>query len=379
MHIVERHKKSCATTTGSRRCNCNPSFQARVKPNGRKSPPVTKTFPTRAAAKAWATEMESAKLRGLLPVVNSTETVRQAGERLVAEMRSGVARTRAGRPYKPGAITAYERDLRNRVYPAVGPIRLVDVKRANVQAIVDEMLAGGADPSTVQNAIKPLRVIYRRAIRAGAISVSPCDHLDVPAATGRRDRIATPDEAKELLAALRPADRALWATGFYAGLRRGEIAALRWEDIDFDSGLIRVNRSYDAVNRVFGDTKSEAGERRVPLIQDLRVLLVEHQLLTGRRSGLIFGVTESSAFTPTAVRSRALRDWKSAGLAPIKLHECRHTYASLLIASGVNRKELATYLGHAQVATSEDIYGHLFPGHEAQTAARLDAFLGTAG
>jgi integrase len=177
------------------------------------------------------------------------------------------------------------------------------------------------------------------------------------------------------LQALDPPDRALWGAAFYAGLRRGEIAALRWEDIDFEHGVIRVARSYDTVSHVIVSTKSDAGCRTIPLIQELRRLFGEHRLATGRREGLVFGVTETTPFTPTAVRARALRRWKAASVDSIKLHECRHTYASLLIASGVNRKELATYLGHAQVSTSEDIYGHLFPGHERHTADRLDTYL----
>src|SRR4051812_28096718 len=138
------------------------------------------------------------------------------------------------------------------------------------------------------------------------------------------ERIAAPVEAERLLAALRVEDRALWGCAFYAGLRRGEIAALRWEDIDLTAGLIKVRRAYDHNSRLFLGTKSEAGERCVPLINELRALLLEHQLGSGRREGLVFGVTARTPFTPTAVRNRALRVWNEAALNPIKLHECRH-------------------------------------------------------
>jgi len=70
--------------------------------------------------------------------------------------------------------------------------------------------------------------------------------------------------------------------------------------------------------------------------------------------------------------------WAQAGLAPITLHECRHTFASLMIAAGVNAKALSTYMGHANIAITLDKYGHLMPGNEAEAAGMLDAYLARA-
>ena len=70
-----------------------------------------------------------------------------------------------------------------------------------------------------------------------------------------------------------------------------------------------------------------------------------------------------------------MRLWKAAGLSPIGLHEARHTFASLMIAAGVNAKALSTYIGHASVTITYDRYGHLMPGNEEQAAALLDSYL----
>jgi len=78
------------------------------------------------------------------------------------------------------------------------------------------------------------------------------------------------------------------------------------------------------------------------------------------------------------VRRRALAAWIRAGLEPIGLHEARHTFASLMIAAGVNAKALSTYMGHANIAITLDRYGHLMPGNEEQAAGLLDAYLSTA-
>ena len=127
-----------------------------------------------------------------------------------------------------------------------------------------------------------------------------------------------------------------------------------------------------------GEPKSRAGRRGVPIVAALRDLLVEHKLVTRRDDGLVFGSSTTSPFTPTAVRKRALTAWRREGLEPIGLHECRHTFASLLIAASVNAKAITAYLGHASIQTTFDLYGHLMPGNEAQAASLLDRYLEAA-
>jgi len=160
----------------------------------------------------------------------------------------------------------------------------------------------------------------------------------------------------------------------FAGLRRGELRALTWDAVDFDRGVIRVVSSWD---RKAGPVapKSRAGRRTVPMASTLRVHLAEHHLQGGRASGLVFGRTADTPFDPSTVVDRARKAWAKSDLASIGLHECRHTFASLMIAAGVNAKALATYMGHASVTITFDLYGHLMPGNEEEAAALLDALL----
>ena len=92
----------------------------------------------------------------------------------------------------------------------------------------------------------------------------------------------------------------------------------------------------------------------------------------------MFGSTAASPFSPSPVRERADAAWKCGGLDPITLHECRHTFASLMIAAGVNAKALSTYMGHANISITLDRYGHLMPGNEDEAAGLLDAYLARA-
>ena len=101
------------------------------------------------------------------------------------------------------------------------------------------------------------------------------------------------------------------------------------------------------------------GKRSVPMPSDLREYLVALKLRTGGK-GLVFGQGERP-FRPDAVRHRAEAAWRRAGLRRITLHECRHTFASLMIAAGVGAKSLSEYMGHANIAITFDRYGHLMP------------------
>ena len=119
--------------------------------------------------------------------------------------------------------------------------------------------------------------------------------------------------------------------------------------------------------------------RRVPISEALRVPLAAHLLATGRRGDdLVYGATATSPFAPKHLQDAADAAWRDAGLTRITLHECRHTFASLMIAAGVNAKALSTYMGHANISITLDRYGHLMPGAEDEAAGMLDAYLARA-
>jgi integrase len=195
----------------------------------------------------------------------------------------------------------------------------------------------------------------------------------LPAVRGRRDRIASPAEAAALIAAVPDDDRAVWATAFYAGLRLGELWALRDDDVDLETGVIRVERAWDRIEGVI-EPKSRAGRRAVPIVAALRPHLAARRLSRDSAAAFFFG-QGSRPFNRDGLVARAEKAWKAAGLAPIGLHECRHTFASISIAAGVNAKALSSYLGHSSIQITLDRYGHLMPGNEDEAVALIDAYL----
>jgi integrase len=377
--IVVKHRAGCASARGAR-CNCRKVYQAAIW-SARENKRVRRHFDTLEAAKLWRAESYG-RIRRREFRSSSTTIFSEAAEEWLAGVRAGTIRTRSGDLYKPSTIRSYEQALygpksgNGGLLRELGRIKLSDLCLDHVQDYADAMLASGAQPSTIRNAIMPVRVIC--GWRRREVPINPTTGLRLPAVRGRRDRIASPKEAARLLRALSATDRPLWATALYAGLRRGELMALRWEDVNFAQGILRVARAWDPKERAMIAPKSAAGDRRVPIPAVLRAYLAPHKLLSeADPAGLVFGV-RGEPFSASSVGERAQRAWKEARMEPISLHECQHTFASLMIAAGVNAKALSTFMGHANISITLDRYGHLLPGAEDEAAGLMDAYLRAA-
>jgi integrase len=183
-------------------------------------------------------------------------------------------------------IRSYGASLDKRVLPALGGHRLESIDRLMMHAYVDTLVAEGLDPSTIRNPLMPLRVIYRRAVSRGVVAINPVEGVELPAVRGRRDRVASPDEAERLLAALPVHDRPIWAVAIYSGLRAGELQALTWDCVDLAGGTIRVERAWDPKSKLYVSPKSRAGRRRVPILGVLRDILLDLRM-AGSRDGLV--------------------------------------------------------------------------------------------
>jgi integrase len=355
--------------------------QVYSKRDGRR---LSKVFHRRelAAAKAWRRDTQVALAKGAL-VVGESVTLRKAWEVFLAGMEDGTIRTRSRQLYKPSTIRGYKLSMDRQLLPRMGGLRLNEIRPGQLHRLVGELQAKGLAPNSVRNAMMPLQAIYRWAVRHEMVALDPTATVELPLDRGRRDRFATVQEVELLLSTLAPEDRPLWATAIYAGLRRGELMALRWSDVDLASGVIRVERSHNPESGVTGAPKSEASRRRVPIPNVLREQLLEHRLRAQPTQPLVFARstlagrrrTPDGPFNDTAVMQRARKRWEAQGLKPITLHDCRHTYASLLIAAAVPAKAVQTHLGHSSITTTYDRYGHLMPDTESVSAGQLQGFL----
>lgn len=402
-HIDVVHRRACPARPkdSTARCKCSPSYRVQLR-DPRTKEMHRKTFGVKAEAIAWRDDMKIALRHGTARP-HTRKTVHEAATALLAGMREGKVLTRSGERYKPSAIRGYEIGW-GHVEDDLGHLNLGVLARRDVQRVIDHMIAEGVPASTIANRLDLLRVVVRRALRDDELTVSPLVGLEVPRQDNRRERVAWTDEARALLAALPEPDRPLWATAFYAGLRRGELRALQISDVDLEGGWIHVRRSWDDEEGEQKGGKSRAAVRDVPIFDELRPYLAAlvspaALLRTGRRGDdLMFGRMGSDPFIPTTMRSRALKAWgwkqarnpdpdgprhvwvkaREDALEPIGLHEARHTAVSLAAAAGVDDASLLAWFGHADVEMSRR-YRHAFKERMARGIADVNRLLAGGG
>jgi len=180
-------------------------------------------------------------------------------------------------------------------------------------------------------------------------------------------RAAESDRSRIRLAQLDRLDR--------AEQQQREPEVLVWTNVDFEAGVIRVERSWDPVKGPT-DVKTGAGRRAVPMAFVVRRELMAHKARTGRDGpDLVFGRTAIEVFYASTIRARANKAWKQAGLELLTPHEARHCAISYFIAAGLDWKQISTWAGHGDVRQTWNRYGHDVPGGEDIARERLDAFL----
>jgi len=295
---------------------------------------------------------------------------------------------------KPSTVYSYRQLLRLYVKPRFGDMPLDTIKRDDVKAFITEYSsAGKLSRNTVRLMLSALRVILNHAIEDGIIDHNPAERLGRLTKTQKAKREATAltkAEAEKFLDAVRaicPEQYPLFLTALRAGLRRGELVALKWGDIQFgeneqDSNrFILVQRNY--VHGKFTTPKSKKN-RRVDLSRQLRQALIElrdvqlfEAFLQGRNSiadDLVFQSGAETIVDPDNLVSRSfLPALEKAGLRKIRFHDLRHTFGSLLIQDGASLTYVKEQMGHSSIQITVDTYGHLIPGADIAWVDRLDS------
>lgn len=288
-------------------------------------------------------------------------TLRDYAADVLDRMRSGTIRRPNGDTYRDTTTDGYDASLRLHAAP-LHRARLDAITHRDVQNLAGA-LAAEFSGATVKNTITALNVVYRQARREGVVTANPTAGVTAPSRGRRTDVAISPELIPAYLDALEPRERAVWAVMFYGGLRLGEALGLRWSDIGADEIRVCQQRAADGV---IVRVKTRAGNRTVPVIATLATELDaapgDHAFLAGDASRETFRRRSAAAFV-------------RAGLDPIIPHAARHTFASLMIAAGVDAKVLSSVVGHESIATTMDVYGHLFPRSFDAMRSAVEGFL----
>jgi len=274
---------------------------------------------------------------------------------------------------KKSTYNSYETIVRLHLNPRFGKQFLNRISTADIQKFVSEKITKeNLTPKSVVNFLVPLKEMFKHAVAWGYIKRDPSLYVKRPRVEMEEMDFFTPEELRIFLGNVNPNHYALFLTAVMTGMRRGELLALQWGDIDWNSDQISIRRSI--YKGEFVNPKSKNAIRRIVISPILRQALEQHRLI-GRKSefDLIFPNEIGLPLNPENLIKREFHSaLDRAGLRRIRFHDLRHSYASILISQGENIKFIQSQLGHSSAKTTLDRYGHLMPNLENDAARRLD-------
>jgi integrase len=295
---------------------------------------------------------------------------------------------------RPSTFSNYRTHIRTYVVPALGAVPLQRLSPAQLNAFYQVLLAKGRlrdgqgmAPKTVHNVHAILHRALKDAVRWGYVARNAADAVDPPKGLAAERQVWTPEQLRVFLHHVRE-DRvyAAWLLVATTGLRRAELAGLRWVDIDLVAGRVSPRRPRVVVDYavVESDAKTPKGRRSLALdpatltaLKGHRVRQAEEKAIVGtgyQDSGLVFTMPDGSPIHPQRISAWFMQHTRAAGLPRIRLHDVRHSYATAALAAGIPPKVISERLGHATIAITMDTYSHVIPGldeHAADTVARL--------
>lgn len=258
-------------------------------------------------------------------------------------------------------------DLATRyIVPALGAIPLEDLRPLAIAQLLAPISA--QHPRTAQLVHRLLSTALRCAVAYGLIAASPAAAVAAPRHRRADPRWLDADTARALLTrTIGSRWHIAWSLALCLGLRRGELAGLRWGDVDLDKRLLTVSQQIQLIGGriVTGPPKSDAGLRSLPLPPSLAAELAmwrrAQRAPIGADSYVLSCHADGGPVTPAAIGRALARDMRRAGLEPINLHGLRHTMATMAVAQGVHLRVLQGLLGHANISITADTYSHILP------------------
>lgn len=296
------------------------------------------------------------------------------------------------RGWAPSTTASYESAARVHIRPALGKRMLADLAVADVQRLMAAMLEDGQSPRYVAHVRAVLRAAIGHAVQGEIMHRNVAALARPPMLRREEMRALSGDETRRLFAALDDERlRALIITATTLGLRRGELIALRWSDVDLDAATLTVRRTGKRIKGQYveGQPKSERSRRAIALPPAL-VTLLRRQSAAVAADRLRLGpgwqdedrVFPGAGGGPTGENTirkaldRALAKAKITG--HVRIHDLRHTAATALLAAGGDLRDVQEMLGHASYALTADTYAHVLDDQRKATASRIETALGAA-
>ena len=286
----------------------------------------------------------------------------------------------------PRTCQLYEYICRIHLIPAFGSRPLSQLRAQHIQSLYAAKLEKGLSPRTTQLIHVCLHKALKNAVKTGILVHDPCDAVTHPKLQRREMKTMQEDDINRFLSKAMKGDYyALFHTYLYTGTRRSELLAVRWSDIDLLGMTMSINRSMQFINSkvTFKPPKTDSSRRLIALSPDSCLILREHQAAQAnirQRTGinptsdndLVFSHHNGSPLLPDSVTHAWIKLTRRCGLNGVRLHDARHSHASLLLKQGIHPKVVQERLGHASIAITLDTYSHTVQGMQRAAAAGFD-------
>lgn len=279
--------------------------------------------------------------------------------------------------------TGYKQYIDSYIIPRIGGVRLIDLKPMTIQDMYYDILKNGRvngkeplNPKSVIQAHRILRKALKNAVKMQIINSNPCDYVELPKKKKYKYMILHEDEVKGFLKAFK--DTEIYAAvviGLTLGLRRGEVLALLWSDINLEEKTMTISKTLVVSSyQVKVDTPKTESSNRILLVPDF-ILALLYRIKAERNakdSDYIVVNLKGDRWNPSSFSGRfiELRDRKN--LKKVRFHDLRHTNATIMYKSNIKTKVMQERLGHANISTTLDIYTHLFKEDQREVAKIFD-------
>lgn len=279
----------------------------------------------------------------------------------------------------PRTVSGYRALVRHHIVPAIGRVRLRDLDALTVQ----EMVADVARTHSAQTAVHARNVLsgaLRQAVTLGLVPTNVARDVEAPSVRRKPPVYLTAGQVSGFLASVEDDPRhAFYVLAFTTGMRRGEMLALKWPDVDLAHGVIHVHstlRQLDRYRFVRDPTKTERSTRDVPLAAIAVEALAAHRA-KATTPGYVFARPDGRPWPPAEVTREFQRRLRAAGLPAVRLHEARHFAASVLLdETGGDLRTVMGYLGHSSIQTTVATYGGRATESMRKAAKGMDRALG---
>lgn len=266
---------------------------------------------------------------------------------------------------KRSTYEGYVRLAERHIKPLLGDLYLHEITCSALQAFTDQ-LGRTLAPSTVRGVARLLKATLKEAVAAGFIASSPFQHFRIPKAVHKTPRILTQCEQRRLEQAALSSGALELILPLYTGLRLGELCALEWRDIDFQTKTLSVRRSIQRLSSTestgktalqIGTPKSESSMRRVPIPTFLLCLLRERKGKSAE-DAFVFSGKGGAAIDPRTLQNRFKAITRSLNIPCAHVHTLRHTFATRCLEQHIGFEVLAQLLGHSSPRITMDHYAH---------------------